>query len=87
MINRLVEDTILGYVKYFPCVGIVGARQVGKTTFALQILGADSNEHPAYLNWDFPPVKEPLLRGELPANQKLIVLDEIHKYRHKSLTY
>lgn len=61
-------------------VFVAGPRQVGKTTFALQMLGADSNEHPAYLNWDFPPVKEPLLRGELPAGQKLIVLDEIHKY-------
>lgn len=61
-------------------VFVAGPRQVGKTTFALQMLGAESNEHPAYLNWDFPPVKEPLLRGELPAGQKLIVLDEIHKY-------
>lgn len=61
-------------------VFIAGPRQVGKTTLALNLLGSETNEHPAYLNWDFPEVKDPLLRGELPADQKLIVLDEIHKY-------
>jgi hypothetical protein len=58
-----------------------GPRQVGKTTLALSLLGPDATErHPAYLNWDDPRVRPALRRGELPAEQPLIVLDEIHKY-------
>ncbi len=58
-----------------------GPRQVGKTTFALGILGENADEtHPAYLNWDHPSVPPRLRRAELPANEPLLVLDEIHKY-------
>ena len=38
-------------------VFIGGPRQVGKTTLALDILQGDEN-HPAYLNWDYPEVSE-----------------------------
>ena len=61
-------------------VFIGGPRQVGKTTLALSLLGSKSGAHPAYLNWDDPVVRPSLMRGELPGGQKLIVLDEIHKY-------
>ncbi len=62
-------------------VFIGGPRQSGKTTFALGFLGARADEtHPAYLNWDHPAVPPRLRRGELPANQPLLLLDEIHKY-------
>ena len=38
-------------------VFVGGPRQVGKTTFALGLLGEDADEtHPAYLNWDHPSV-------------------------------
>jgi len=57
-----------------------GPRQVGKTTFSLSLLGAKNNHHPAYLNWDVTNDRERILRSELPAKQKLIVFDEIHKY-------
>ena len=57
-----------------------GPRQVGKTTLALEILGAENRRHPAYLNWDSPLVRTPLLEGEIPGGQPLIVLDEIHKF-------
>ena len=57
-----------------------GPRQVGKTTLALSILQADGPRHPGYLNWDDPRVRPGLLRGELPGGEKLLVLDEIHKY-------
>jgi predicted AAA+ superfamily ATPase len=58
-----------------------GPRQVGKTTFALGFLGEDADErHPAYCNWDHPSVPPRLRRGELPAGEPLILLDEIHKY-------
>ncbi len=61
-------------------VFIGGARQVGKTSLALSLLEGGSESHPAYLNWDSPQVHQPLLRGELPPGQSLILLDEIHKY-------
>ena len=57
-----------------------GPRQVGKTTLALALLGASGPRHPAYLNWDDPRVRSPLLRGELPGGEALLVLDQIHKY-------
>jgi len=53
-----------------------GARQVGKTTLALQVLG----DLPGYLNWDVPEDRERILTGKLPPSP-LLVLDEIHKYR------
>ena len=57
-----------------------GPRQVGKTTLALALLGASGPRHRAYLNWDDPRVRSPLLRGELPGGEALLVLDQIHKY-------
>lgn len=57
-----------------------GPRQVGKTTLALDILGAENRRHPAYLNWDSPLVRKPLQEGEIPGGQPLVVLDEIHKF-------
>jgi len=58
-----------------------GPRQVGKTTCALGFLGKHADEkHPAYLNWDHPSVPPRLRRAELPGDEPLLVLDEIHKY-------
>lgn len=58
-----------------------GPRQVGKTTLALRFLGGDADEtHPAYLNWDNPTAAARLRRFELPAEEPILVLDEIHKY-------
>ncbi len=58
-----------------------GPRQVGKTTLALELLGAGATEkHPAYFNWDDPRAAARLRRVELPAAEPLLVFDEIHKY-------
>jgi hypothetical protein len=59
---------------------IGGPRQVGKTTLALSLLDPVSSKHPGYLNWDDPRVSPRLRAGELPPEEPLIVLDEIHKY-------
>jgi len=60
---------------------IGGPRQVGKTTLALSLLGADADEtHPGYLSWDDPRAAARLRRHELPPDEPLLVLDEIHKY-------
>ncbi|MEI6218038.1 MAG: AAA family ATPase [bacterium] len=58
-----------------------GPRQVGKTTFALSLLGGGTETHPAYLSWDNLTVRKSLLQGALPSGEELIILDEIHKYK------
>ena len=73
-------------------VFLSGPRQVGKTTFALQLLGQGfrpsddqaalrvSETHPAYLNWDDPGVGPLLRQKKLPKDESCLVFDEIHKY-------
>ena len=56
-------------------VFVVGPRQVGKTTLALDLPGGSAG----YLNWDADHHRERILRRELPATD-LWVFDEIHKY-------
>jgi len=58
-----------------------GPRQVGKTTFGLDMLGPKATErHPAYFNWDDPRAAARLRKLELPAGEPLLLLDEVHKY-------
>ena len=61
-------------------VFVGGPRQVGKTTFALSFLSELTEKHPGYLNWDNPKIRSLLLKGELPAGENCLVLDEIHKF-------
>ena len=61
-------------------VFVGGPLQVGKTTLSLSFLDSPTSRNPAYLNWDDATVRRSLLRGELPGNKNLIVLDEIHKH-------
>lgn len=63
-------------------VFIGGPRQVGKTTFALSFLTPKGLiESPAYLNWDDLHSKKLIKSGQLPGDEKIIILDEIHKYK------
>lgn len=57
-------------------VFLTGPRQVGKTTLARSLPGAEDG----YLNWDIAEHRERILRRELPA-APLWVFDEFHKYR------
>ena len=70
-------------------VFIGGPRQVGKTTFARQFLKSAQkiqNAHPGYFNWDIAADRRALQNAELPTNQPVIILDELHKYtRWRSL--
>jgi len=61
-------------------VFLSGPRQVGKTTLALKLLGGDET-NPAYFNWDDADDQQKLLNMEFPPHQRLLVFDEIHKYR------
>lgn len=57
-------------------VFVAGPRQVGKTTLARSLPGAEAG----YLNWDVPEHRERILRRELPPS-RLWIFDEIHKWR------
>lgn len=60
---------------------IGGPRQVGKTTLALRLVAAKADEtHPAYFNWDDPRSAMRIRKLELPPDEPLVVLDEIHKF-------
>jgi hypothetical protein len=60
-------------------VFVAGPRQVGKTTLAKRILaGATAG---TYLNWDNREHRAELRNPRWPAEEALIVLDEIHKWR------
>lgn len=69
---RTQVETDLGRKMVF----VAGPRQVGKTTLARSLPGAEAG----YLNWDVAEHRERILRRELPATD-LWVLDELHKYR------
>ena len=74
-IKAAVESDLLDRMVF-----IGGPRQVGKTTLSLSFLSEPTEKHPAYLNWDDARVRPFLLKGELPAGEGCIVLDEIHKF-------
>ena len=61
-------------------VFIGGPRQVGKTTLALSFLPEPNTKSPGYFSWDDVSDRSKLLRGELPPNEQIIILDEIHKF-------
>ncbi|MBI1862422.1 MAG: ATP-binding protein [Deltaproteobacteria bacterium] len=62
-------------------VFLAGPRQVGKTTEALSLLGAEESSHAGYFNWDYPVQRDAIRTLLFPPRQRLIVLDEIHKYK------
>jgi hypothetical protein len=57
-------------------VFVAGPRQVGKTTLALSLAGAQAG----YLSWDVAEHRERILKQQLPPS-RLWIFDEIHKYR------
>jgi predicted AAA+ superfamily ATPase len=61
-------------------VFIGGARQVGKTTFAVDLLGKRFKS-PAYFNWDNRADRREIMAARWPGDADLIILDEIHKLR------
>jgi predicted AAA+ superfamily ATPase len=60
-------------------VFVGGPRQVGKTTFARNII-ARHFKRPAYYNWDNRQDRRSILDSRWPSDADLILLDEIHKY-------
>lgn len=77
---RYLTDSIKNDQAEEKIVFLSGPRQVGKTTLALSFLKPSDRSSPAYLNWDHDEDRSKIRKLEFPAQSKLIVFDEIHKY-------
>jgi predicted AAA+ superfamily ATPase len=81
MIKRQAQSEIARLLEEFPAVGVLGPRQVGKTTLAEEIAASLSPE-PIYLDLERPSeaarLNEPEGYFELHKG-KLIILDEIQR--------
>ena len=83
MITRLIQESILEILKYFPVVGIIGPRQVGKTTLAKSIIKEIKEKESIYIDLENPKdlakLTDPVLFFERNID-KCIVLDEIQRF-------
>lgn len=61
-------------------VFIGGARQVGKTTIAKEII-AKNYPNSTYYNWDYQPDRKKITSSELPGESGLLIFDEVHKFK------
>ena len=77
--QRYLEKSILEDLNE-KMVFIGGARQVGKTTLAKDII-AKIFDQSTYYNWDYQPDRKRITSGELPGDNSLLIFDEIHKYK------
>ncbi len=77
--NRYLKEYIIQDLKE-KMVFIGGARQVGKTTLARNIIAPEFKSF-EYLNWDYREDRKKILLTELPGERELIIYDEIHKYK------
>jgi hypothetical protein len=58
---------------------LAGARQVGKTTLAKQVL--DKARTGLYLSWDRREDRRAMRDARWPSGRALVVLDELNKWR------
>lgn len=81
MLSRSDLTEALDALEDFPCVGILGARQIGKTTLAHQIAEKSNSEY-VYLDLESPSDFEKLNQAEqflTSVQDKLVIIDEIHR--------
>ena len=81
MIPRRIEEELINLLADYPAVALLGPRQAGKTTLALEIaqsVDADS----VYLDLESPADRARLSDPELylaDHEDKLVILDEVHR--------
>jgi predicted AAA+ superfamily ATPase len=80
MIKRYLDRYIAEDLKD-KMVFISGPRQVGKTTMARGLGDELYPEEYEYLNWDNKDDRRSILKGEFRGGNKLVIFDEIHKYK------
>ncbi|MCK4663354.1 MAG: ATP-binding protein [Bacteroidales bacterium] len=83
MIKRIAQEKILKLLQNFPCVAIIGPRQVGKTTLAKQISKIIKNQT-IYLDLELRNDYNKLLDAEFffkLHSSKTIIIDEVQHYK------
>lgn len=81
MIKRSCTPQLLSLLTEFPAVGLIGARQVGKTTLA-GMVAAQVDQPTVHLDLERPSDLDRLGEPELylrPYADRLVILDEIHR--------
>lgn len=82
MINRAIEASVLQSLNFFPVVGILGPRQVGKTTLARKLIG-ELNKPAVYydleLTEDFETISQNTTWVLENNIDKTIVIDEVQR--------
>lgn len=78
--TRYLSQNIVNDLNSGKMVFVGGPRQVGKTTMAKSI-GEVNYPDFAYLNWDSREDRRNIMAGSFPSESKMIVFDELHKYR------
>lgn len=81
MISRILEKRILGLLTQFPCIAMLGPRQVGKTTLAKMLMEKMSNET-VYIDLERPSAAAKLTDPELffrTCEEKCVIIDEVQR--------
>lgn len=78
--NRYLTESVFDDL-HEKMVFVGGARQVGKTTFAVRIIGQKFKKA-AYYNWDNRSDRKKIIQSDWPGDAELIILDEIHKLKN-----
>ena len=82
MIVRKKLNDIIEYLQYFPALGVVGPRQVGKTTLCVNLLSTALNKEIVYIDLENPEdeakLTDPILFFKM-HQEKCVILDEIQR--------
>lgn len=81
MVSRDLEKQVIVSLQDFPVVGILGSRQVGKTTLAHEIRSRYPDT-PVYLDLELPSDLSKIAEPELYLNQhrnSLVIIDEVQR--------
>ena len=79
MIKRRLHDRLSHLISHFPAVALLGPRQVGKTTLALDVVESLPS---IYLDLESGADRAKLTDPELylaDHKDKLVILDEVHR--------
>ena len=80
MITRTLHDKLLAALAHFPAVALLGPRQVGKTTLALEVGHTCPNA--LYLDLESEQDRAKMAHPELYLSDhqdRLVILDEVHR--------
>lgn len=80
MIHRQLTEKLIDTLKHYPAVALLGSRQVGKTTLALDIAASLDNKTSLYLDLELESDRIKLQDAEGYLEQhknKLLIIDEV----------